>query len=69
MLERVIHSVSATYFIDETAINISASIGVSLCPLGNFELDVLMRHADQAMYRAKKQGKNNFQLFEVEEVD
>mgnify|MGYP005986907131 CR=1 FL=1 len=69
MLERVIHSVSATYFIDETAINISASIGVSLCPLDNIELDVLMRHADQAMYRAKQQGKNNFQLFEVEEVD
>jgi diguanylate cyclase (GGDEF)-like protein/PAS domain S-box-containing protein len=68
LLERIIHSVSATYFIDETAINISASIGVSLCPLDNVELDVLMRHADQAMYRAKQQGKNNFQLFEAKEV-
>lgn len=68
LLERIIRSVSATYYIDGQAINISASVGVSLCPLDNVELDVLLRHADQAMYRAKQQGKNNYQLFDVKEA-
>ncbi|OUR83887.1 hypothetical protein A9Q75_04520 [Colwellia psychrerythraea] len=68
MLERIIHSVSATYFIDENSINISASIGVSLSPLDGVELDSLLRQADQAMYQAKQQGKNNYQLFDIEQA-
>lgn len=66
MLERIIHSISATYFIDEHSINISASIGVSLSPLDGMELDSLLRHADHAMYQAKQEGKKNYQLFDLE---
>ena len=68
MLERIIHSVSATYFIDENSIDISASIGVSLSPIDGVELDSLLRHADQAMYQAKQQGKKNYQLFDLEQA-
>ncbi len=68
LLERIIKSIGETYFFDEQEINISASIGVSLCPLDDVELDVLLRHADQAMYRAKQQGKNHYQLFDVNEA-
>ncbi|TWX65244.1 EAL domain-containing protein [Colwellia demingiae] len=68
MLERIIHSVSATYFIDENSIDISASIGVSLSPTDGVELDSLLRHADQAMYQAKQQGKKNYQLFDLEQA-
>lgn len=68
VLERIIQSVSATYVIDEKAITISASIGVSLCPLDDVELDVLLRYADQAMYQAKQEGKNNYRFFDVNEA-
>lgn len=68
MLERIIDSVSATYFIDEHAINISASIGVSLSPLDGVELGSLLRNADQAMYQAKQEGKNNYQFFDLEQA-
>lgn len=68
MLERVIHSLSSTYIIDEHTINISASIGVSLSPLDGVELDSLLRHADQAMYQAKQEGKKNYQLFDLEQA-
>ena len=66
-LKRIINSISATYFIDEHVINISASIGVSLSPLNGVELDPLLRQADQAMYHAKQRGKKNYHLFDYEQ--
>ncbi|WP_085299774.1 EAL domain-containing protein [Cognaticolwellia mytili] len=68
LLERIIHPISATYFIDDHAINISASIGVSLSPSDGIELDSLLRHADHAMYQAKQKGKNSFQFFDREQL-
>ena len=29
------------------------------------DLNVLMRHADEAMYNAKAAGRNNFQIYEA----
>ena len=37
---------------------LSASIGVALCPPSDPEPDALLRHADQAMYRAKQDGRD-----------
>lgn len=68
VLDRIIQSISATYIIDDQAITISASVGVSLCPLDDVELDVLLRYADQAMYQAKQEGKNNYRFFDVNEA-
>jgi diguanylate cyclase (GGDEF)-like protein len=39
---------------------IGCSIGVSLCSVDNLNIETALRHADQAMYEAKKLGKNNF---------
>ena len=39
---------------------IGASIGIALCPGDGETLDDLMKQADDAMYRAKKAGKNSF---------
>ena len=47
-------------------IAISASIGVSLYPSDNVDPDILLRHADMAMYLAKQAGKNRYQLFDTE---
>ena len=44
---------------------VSTSIGVTLYPYDYVEADQLMRHADQAMYRAKQTGKNRYHLFDV----
>ncbi|GAB1391854.1 hypothetical protein MASR1M60_00170 [Rhodocyclaceae bacterium] len=46
---------------------VSASIGVTLFPLDDDIPDTLMRHADQAMYRAKQSGKNGYHLFDAEQ--
>ncbi|MBC8211559.1 MAG: EAL domain-containing protein [Gammaproteobacteria bacterium] len=48
-------------------VRVSASIGISVYPLDDAEPDSLLRHADQAMYRAKKQGKNRYCYFDPNE--
>ncbi len=45
-------------------LQVTASIGVTMYPQDNAEADQLMRHADQAMYEAKQNGRNRFHLFD-----
>jgi EAL domain-containing protein (putative c-di-GMP-specific phosphodiesterase class I) len=42
---------------------VTASIGISLYPVDGDAADVLIRHADNALYRAKETGKNTYQYF------
>ncbi len=42
---------------------VTASIGISLYPLDDLSIDGLLKHADAAMYRAKDNGRNNFQFY------
>lgn len=41
-------------------ITLSASIGVTLQQKNENDVDLLLNNADQAMYEAKKQGKNRY---------
>jgi diguanylate cyclase (GGDEF)-like protein len=43
--------------------HITASVGISLYPTDGETLDELIKHADKAMYGAKKRGRNNSQFF------
>jgi len=42
---------------------VTASIGISLYPQDGEDEQLLMKHADTAMYFAKEEGKNNFQFY------
>jgi diguanylate cyclase (GGDEF)-like protein len=46
--------------------SLSASIGISCYPEHGVEPEVLQQHADTAMYHAKFNGKNGFQVFTSE---
>jgi diguanylate cyclase (GGDEF)-like protein/PAS domain S-box-containing protein len=65
-LTRLLDIISAPYLIDDNAISISASAGFTLSPPDEANPDILLRHADQAMYLAKLGGKNRYHLFNPE---
>ncbi len=64
-LMRIIDALSKPYLIDDYDLNISASMGYTIYPNDDADVDTLIRHADRAMYQAKLAGKNTFYLFNV----
>lgn len=42
---------------------VTSSIGISIYPKDSTNLDSLIKYADSAMYKAKDEGKNNFQYY------
>lgn len=69
VLERLLLAASESVTVSGVVLNISASIGVTLYPRDNVDADLLMRHADQAMYMAKESGKNRYHLFDTAQDD
>jgi len=60
VLEKMLASVSKTMQIEGHEIQLSFSIGVAWCPAHGTTVEALMHTADNAMYAAKKEGKNRF---------
>ena len=59
VLQRVIDSINLPIFLDDVnQVTVSASIGITLFPTDKNDADTLLRRADQAMYQAKKSGRN-----------
>jgi diguanylate cyclase (GGDEF)-like protein len=66
-MHRILEEIAAPLVIGGHALNISASIGVVLCPQQGSDQDTLLRHADRAMYRAKQAGKNRWYMFDPDD--
>ena len=49
-----------------TSLHISTSIGIALYPQNGSDAETLLRNADAALYRAKQQGRNNYQFYTEE---
>ena len=59
LIERLSEQINLPFDINGQTLNIRASIGVTFYPLdGSNDPEVLISHADEAMYVAKKLGKN-----------
>jgi diguanylate cyclase (GGDEF)-like protein/PAS domain S-box-containing protein len=66
VLDRLLLAASEIVTIGGIELQVSTSIGVTLYPQDGADADILMRHADQAMYQAKQAGKNCYHLFDTE---
>jgi diguanylate cyclase (GGDEF)-like protein len=64
-LLRIVQSLKKPFNIFEKLIGISTSLGVTIYPQDNSSADILLRHADQAMYVAKEQKGNCFHWFDA----
>lgn len=60
---KIIKRLSEKYIINQESIHISGSIGITLYPYDTTDIDILVKNADQAMYAAKKRGRNCFSYF------
>lgn len=58
--KRLIETFKEPFRINETNFFLSSSIGIVLYPKDALSADDLIKHADTAMYEAKKKGKNQF---------
>jgi diguanylate cyclase (GGDEF)-like protein/PAS domain S-box-containing protein len=61
--DRILGSLKPTFAIDDHQLYIGTSIGVALFPQDGSDPITLLRHADQALYQAKKQGRNTYRLY------
>lgn len=65
-LERLRDAICMPFPVSEGEARLSVSIGVTLFPLDTADPDTLIRHADQAMYISKQNGRNRFTIFDAE---
>jgi diguanylate cyclase (GGDEF)-like protein/PAS domain S-box-containing protein len=63
---RVVQSLSQPYHLNGATVHSGASVGVALYPGDGEDAPALLRHADTAMYAAKREGRGNFQFFSEE---
>ncbi len=66
LASRMLEIFKRPWILDDREFYVTASIGISVYPNDGSDLQELMKNADTAMYRAKENGKNNFQVFTQE---
>ncbi|QEL56152.1 EAL domain-containing protein [Chromobacterium paludis] len=60
---RILESLSKPMRLGGMDVSVSASIGISICGEGRLDIEMMMRHADLAMYAAKDAGRNSLMFF------
>lgn len=63
--QRILDVLSTPFYLESQELYISASLGIALFPYDE-DAETLLKNADAAMYRAKQQGRNNFQFYSPE---
>ncbi len=61
--QKVLLSFNAPFQLLEQDIFITASLGIALYPVDGEEPELLIQHADMAMYQAKTEGRNHYQFY------
>jgi diguanylate cyclase (GGDEF)-like protein len=63
LCQKILHGLSEPIYVRGEEISVTASIGVSFCPGDAADVAELLRKADNAMNRAKKEGRGRFCVF------
>lgn len=63
-LRSLLDQISEPVLLDHLQLRVTASLGVTVYPDDAADPDILLRHADQAMYLAKGLGQNSYSRFD-----
>lgn len=66
VVQRIFSALQQSIDVAGHELHITASIGCSTYPQDGADRDTLLKHADTAMYRAKSNGRNSFQLYSAD---
>lgn len=69
MADKILHSLSVPFYLGDNIGYISASIGIAIYPDDSLNAEALIINADQAMYAAKRDGRNRMRYFTSEMQD
>ena len=61
--QNLLATLEQPYIINDQSVHCTASIGIANYPNDAVDINSLLRNADQAMYNAKAQGRNNIHFF------
>jgi diguanylate cyclase (GGDEF)-like protein len=67
ILDRIQSAFNTPIEIGNIDVQLSSSIGIAVFPDDDQDADTLIRHADQAMYAAKQNGKNQYSFFDPDQ--
>ncbi|MGF1570107.1 MAG: diguanylate cyclase domain-containing protein [Nodosilinea sp.] len=59
---RLIKALQPVFYLQEYSVQITASIGIAIYPDDGLDPNTLLLHADKALYLAKEDGRNSYQL-------
>ncbi len=60
---RMLEALGEPFVLGEEELVVTASIGISMYPTDDADLDTLIRHTDMAMYRSKSLGRATYSFF------
>jgi len=63
--KRIAESISSAFELKGHRVSIGVSIGITVYPHDDQGIDELLKHADEAMYRAKQQGGSGYHFHEA----
>lgn len=63
LVDKIFNTVDKCFKLAGRQLHVSFSMGISLFPDDGDNVEQLVKHADSAMYLAKKKGRNNYQFF------
>lgn len=61
--QKILQRIAEPMLIDGNEVRVGCSIGISFFPDDGDSVEVLLKHADQAMYQAKARGKGNVAFY------
>ena len=63
LAEKIKYALAAPFFLDASAVHVTASIGIAIAPGDASDATTLIQYAETAMYQAKLAGRDSYRFF------